>query len=189
MHHSKHYSCFYDFEKASSYSDGPTFIGDLTHLLQLTIYLLCSASLGHVLTGIWCRVSFLALSVWCSVCFLRLVHFSFLELNFFYDFIKNIFMHHFLLCLPLVNFSFVCYPKVLECFIVHCYVLKKNCHWLWLKDPMSVFCLQILMFCLPQGPLLVTLSTEHFYLPYCVLHFPYHLGLGFLQYFYIFIEF
>lgn len=52
-------------------------------------------------------------------------------------------MPHFLLCPPSVNFTFVCYPKVLACSVSM--FKKKNCHWLLLKDPVSLFCLQILM--------------------------------------------
>lgn len=62
----------------------------------------------------------------------------------------------FLLCLPLVNFTLVCYPKVLR--------LKKKLS-LTLNNPVSLFCLQILMFCLPRGPLLVRFSTECFICP------------------------
>lgn len=92
MHHSKLYSCSYDFGKSQQLLWwARLYRWPDPSLLQLTIYLLCSASLGHVFNGIWCGVSFLALSVWCSVCVLCLVHFSFLGWNFFYDFMKNIF--------------------------------------------------------------------------------------------------
>lgn len=133
MHHSKLYSCFCGFGKSQQlFWWARLYSWPDPSLLQLTMYLLCSVSLGHVLAGIWGGVSFLALPVWCSVCFLMSGPFLFPRMKFFSMTLLKLFsMPHFLLCPPLVNFSIVCYPKVRACSVAM-FKKEQNCHWLWM---------------------------------------------------------